>query len=38
LLLYVAEILDIDTAITIAENVAQERPMDGALVELLTSI
>lgn len=38
LLLYIADLLDIDTANAIAQNVAEERPLDGALVELLTSI
>jgi hypothetical protein len=36
--LYISELLDIDTAVAIAENVGQEKPLDGALVELLTSI
>ena len=38
LLLYIAQLLDIDTAVAIAENVGQERPLDGALVELLTTM
>jgi nuclear protein localization family protein 4 len=35
LLLYVADLLDLDTAIAIATNVAAEKPLDPALVELL---
>lgn len=34
-LLHLAKIMDIDTAITIAQNVVEEKPIDSALVELL---
>lgn len=37
LLLYIAEVVDIDTAITIANNVAEEQKLDPALIELLES-
>jgi len=35
--LYIAEVVDIDTAITIANNVAEEKKLDPALIELLES-
>ena len=38
LLLYIADMLDIDTALAIAQCVAQETPLDPGLVELLESI
>jgi len=38
LLLFIAELLDVDTAIAIAHNVAEEKPMDATLVELLESM
>lgn len=34
-LLHLAKIMDVDTAITLANNIGQERPIDAALVELL---
>lgn len=34
-LLHLAKVMDIDTAITIANNVVDEKPIDSALVELL---
>ena len=37
-LVYIAELFDIDTAMTIAHKVAKEEPLDPALVELLESI
>lgn len=37
-LLCLAEVLDIDTALTIARHVEQEIPLDSALVELLESM
>lgn len=37
-LLHLAEILDIDTALNMATNVAHEMPQDSAMVELLESI
>ena len=37
LLLYIAEVVDIDTAITIASNVAEGLKLDPALIELLES-
>ena len=30
--------MDMDTAIAVAENVADEKPLDGGLVELLESL
>ena len=30
--------MDMDTAVAVAENVADERPLDGGLVELLESL
>ena len=38
LLAFIAEVLDLDTAMAIAENVAQEKPLDPGLVELLESM
>ena len=38
LLLYIAELMDIDTALSIAEKVGREEALDPALVELLESI
>jgi nuclear protein localization family protein 4 len=38
LLLYIAEMLDIDTALTIADSVSKEKALDPGLVELLESI
>jgi hypothetical protein len=38
LLIYLAEMMDIHTALTIAQNVGEEKPLDPALVELLESI
>ena len=37
LLLYIAEVVDIDTALAIANNVAEEKKLDPALIELLES-
>lgn len=37
-LLHLSEILDIDTALNMATNVAHEMPQDSAMVELLESI
>ena len=34
-LLHLAQILDVDTAITLATNIAEEKPIDAALIELL---
>jgi len=34
-LLHLAQILDVDTAITLASNIADEKPIDAALIELL---
>jgi hypothetical protein len=36
-ILYLSEMLDIDTALTIGSHVAQEKNLDSALVELLES-
>jgi len=33
--MFIAEALDLDTARAIAENVANEKPLDAAFVELL---
>ena len=38
LLIYLAEMMDVHTAMTIANHVAEEKPLDPALVELLESI
>ncbi len=38
LLIYIADVLDINTALAIAEKVAKEEPLDSALVELLESM
>lgn len=38
LLLFLSEMLDIDTALTIAQNIAKEQPLDPSLVELLESM
>ena len=38
LLLYLAELMDIDTAMSIAQNIGEEKPLDQALVELLESL
>ena len=37
-LMHIADMLDIETALTIARSVADERPLDSALVELLESM
>lgn len=37
-LLHVAEMLDIETALTVGRCVAEERPIDPALVELFESM
>lgn len=37
-LLYLAEIMDLDTALSVARCVANEQPLDPALVELLESL
>jgi len=37
-LLFLAEMMDIHTSMTIGVNVAEDRPLDPALVELLESI
>ena len=38
LLIYIAEIMDIDTALTIANLIGKEKPLDPTLVELLESL
>ena len=38
LLIYLADAMDIDTAVTVAQHVAEEKPLDPSLVELLESI
>jgi hypothetical protein len=37
-LLHIADILDVETAMTIAHSVVEERPLDPALVELLEQL
>jgi hypothetical protein len=36
--LHVADLLDIDTALAIAQNISQEKALDAGLVELLESM
>jgi hypothetical protein len=36
--MFIAETLDLDTARAIADNVASEKPLDAAFVELLEGI
>lgn len=38
LLVYIADLLDTDTALVIARQVADEKPLDSSLVELLESM
>lgn len=38
LLTFIAEALDLDTAMAIAQNVSEEKPLDPGLVELLESM
>jgi nuclear protein localization family protein 4 len=38
LLLYIADLLDVDTALTIATSVAEEKPLETFLIELLESM
>jgi len=37
-LLHIGAMLDVETAITMAQCVANELPLDGAIVELLESL
>jgi hypothetical protein len=37
-MLYIADLLDIDTALAIAQNIGQEKALDPGLVELLESM
>jgi hypothetical protein len=37
-LTFIAEALDLDTAMAIAHNVSEEKPLDPGLVELLESM
>jgi hypothetical protein len=37
-LLHIADMLDVETACTIARSVVEERPLDSALVELLEQL
>ena len=38
LLLYISDLLDLDTAIGVAQNVAEEQPLDGALIDLFKAM
>ena len=38
LLLYISDLLDLDTAIGVAQNVAEEQPLDGALFDLFKAM
>ena len=38
LLMHVADLLDIDTALAISQNIAEEKALDAGLVELLESM
>lgn len=38
LLLYLAEYMDLDTAIGVAQNIAEEKPLDPALIDLFKAL